>query len=160
MFTGLVNLCSHFQNAARANLGMTSFPNTRNNLNLFVAMHRQGLIAHITRGGPHPPDPETLLTAKPEPVTHSNVASRRLWVGLKYHDQQPVVKRLSAVSTPTRRITMKLHELIKIAKGQDYGYVRGAQVGELLFLTTDVGVLEIREAIGMRRGGCILCRAQ
>ena len=158
MFNKLNAMCSHLQNVARARLGMTSVPNTRNNLNLLVALHRQGMISSITRGGPQPPDPATLLTTAPTPVTHSNVASRRLWVGLKYFADRPVMSRLTSLSKPKRRITMKLHELEKIAKGQTYGYVEGIKMGELIFLSTDVGVLEIREAIGMRRGGCMLCR--
>ena len=156
----IVNACSHLQNASKARLGLTSLPNHQYNLRLALALHRAGYISSVTRGGPRPPPPEALLSgAETEPVTSANVASRRLWLGLKYWDNEPVMKRVQAVSKPSRSITLPLDSLERIARGFPAGYVKGLTLGESLFLSTDRGVLEIREAIAKKVGGLVLCRA-
>src|SRR5690242_17464801 len=98
VLTSLVNTCSHLQNATRARLGLTSLPNTKYNLRLALAMHRAGLISSVTRGGATPPAPETLLTAASEPVTTANVATRRLWLGLKYWNNEPIIRSVQSIS--------------------------------------------------------------
>ncbi|KAF3764351.1 ribosomal protein S8 [Cryphonectria parasitica EP155] len=163
----VVNACAHLQNASRARLGLTSLPNTKQNLLFSLALHRSGLISTVVRGGPQPPDPETLLTAADggpgavtsyEPVTTHNVATRRLWLGLKYMDGEPVMRNVSAVTKPKRPITQKLVGLRRIARGFESGYVDGLKIGECMFVATDSGVLEIREALDKKVGGLILCR--
>lgn len=154
----VVNACAHLQNASRARLGLTSIPNTKPNLLLSLALHRQGLISSVVRGGPHPPDPATLLTDAPEPVTTANVATRRLWLGLKYAGNEPVMRNVRAVSQSKRPVTMQLHGLKRIARGFESGYVDGLKMGECMFIATDKGVLEIREALERQVGGLLLCR--
>lgn len=149
------NACAHLQNASRARLGLTSLPNTKYNLHLMLALHRAGFLSSVTRGGPHPPND---LSADPEPVTPENVATRRLWVGLKYWNNEPVLKRATAVSRPSRVVTAGLDDLNKIARGFPAGYVKGLNLGETLFLSTDRGVLEVREALERKTGGLVLCR--
>lgn len=54
---------------------------------------------------------------------------------------------------------MGVEELEKIAIGVSCGYVSGVRgVGESLFLTTDRGIMEIRECVERRTGGMLLCR--
>lgn len=155
---GVANACAHLQNASKARLGLTSLPNTKYNLLLSLALHRSGLISSVTRAGPHPPNPETLQTLDAEPVTSANVATRRLWLGLKYWDNQPVLKKVQAVSKPTRIVTLKLKQLEKVVRGFPSGYVQGLGLGECLFVSTDQGVLEAREAISRKTAGAVLCR--
>ncbi|KKA26783.1 hypothetical protein TD95_003150 [Thielaviopsis punctulata] len=150
--------CSHVQNATRAGLTMTSVPNTKYNLNLAIALHRAGYISSVTRGGPTPPDPETITTAVPEPVTYKNVSTRRLWLGLKYWNDKPVMSNLKSMSSSKRWVTASLSELHRLARGLEANQIPGLNLGESLFLTTDIGVLESREAIEKRRGGLLLCR--
>ncbi len=156
---GIVNVCSHLQNASKARLGMTSIPNCKYNLTLALALHRAGLISFVTRGGPTPPSPEDLLTAEPEPVTTANVATRRLWLGLKYWNNEPVLKRMAPVSKPSRLVRMPLDRLERVARGLSSGAFKGLNLGETMFLSTDRGVLEIREALDRKVGGVVLCRA-
>lgn len=151
----IANACSHLQNASRARLGLTSIPNTKYNLRLMLALHRAGFISSVTRGGPSPPED---LSAEPEPVTSLNVASRRLWVGLKYWDNEPVMRNIVPVSKPSRLVTSDLKELSRVARGFEAGYVKGLNLGETLFLSTDRGVLEVREALERKVGGLVLCR--
>lgn len=154
----VVNACSHLQNAARARLGLTSIPNTKYNLRLALAMHRAGFLSSVTIGGPKPPNPEDILAAAPEPVNNENVATRRLWLGLKYYNNEPVMRNVQAISTSKRLVTAKLPELRKVARGFPSGQVRGLNLGETIFINTDQGLLEIREALEKKSGGLVICR--
>lgn len=154
----IVNACSHLQNASRARLGLTSIPNTKYNLALALALHRAGLVSSVTRAGPTPPPPEQLAAFEPEPVTSANVASRRLWLGLKYWEGRPVMRALEPVSRPSRLVTLRLPDLHRVARGFPAGYVRGLGLGECLFLSTDKGVLEVREALERKAAGVVLCK--
>lgn len=154
----IANACAHLQNASRARLGLTSLPNTKYNLLFALALHRSGLVSHVVRAGPTPPPPEELLTFTPEPVTTANVATRRLWLGLKYVGDQPVMRNVKSVSKPKRPITMQLPGLRRIARGFEQGYVDGLKMGECMFIATDKGVLEIREALEKQIGGLVLAR--
>ncbi|KAI2627890.1 ribosomal protein S8 [Hypomontagnella submonticulosa] len=157
----IVNMCSHLQNASRARLGLTSVPHTKYNLSLALALHRAGFLSFVTRGGTHPPDPATLSTFEPEPLTTANVARQRLWVGLKYNagnGGEPVLARMTPLTTPKRAVTADLKKLERLARGLDAHPHRGLNLGESIMLTTDLGTLEIREAIERKVGGLLLCR--
>ena len=92
-------------------------------------------------------------------VTQSNRASRRLWLGLKYWDGVPVLKKARLISKPTKRIWLNSHELGKIVRGGQAGEVKGMhQVGEVMAVSTDKGVMEARECVERRIGGQVLCR--
>lgn len=153
----VVDACSHLQNASRARLALTSVPPSTYNVRLALALHRAGYVSSIIRGGPHPPDPEAPAEAL-EPLTWANVARSRLWIGLKYWDGRPVMQTIKPVSTPKRKITMQLPALERIVRGLPSKAFPGLTLGESLFLTTDVGVLEAREALERHRGGLLLCR--
>lgn len=155
----IANTCSHLQNASKARLGLTSIPNNKYNLRFALALHRAGFLASVTRAGSSPPAPETLMTGAhvDEPVTSANVATRRLWLGLKYWNNEPVMSRLRAYSTPTRAVTLPLGALERVARGFPSGPVKGLNLGECLFVSTDRGVLEVREALEKKIGGLVLC---
>lgn len=92
-------------------------------------------------------------------VTQENIASRRLWVGLKYRNNRPVLEKMRLVSKPTRRVWMPVLDLERLARGERRGYVKGLRgVGEAMFVTTDRGIMEIRECMERRIGGMLLCR--
>jgi len=155
----IANACAHLQNASRARLGLTSIPNTKYNLHLALALHRAGFLSSVTRGGPHPPPLDQLSSYEPEPVTSANVATRRIWVGLKYWNNEPVLKHCSAISKPSRLVTSTIPDLGRVTRGFSAGMVPGLNLGECLFLSTDRGVLEVREALEKKVGGLVLCRA-
>ncbi len=137
----IVHTCSHLQNATRARLGLTSIPNQKYNLALALALHRAGFISSVTRAGPTPPPPEALLSLETEPVTRANVATRRLWLGLKYWNNEPVMRNLHPVSRPSKHVTLKLDDLERVPRGFPAGHVKGLNLGESLFLSTDRLVL-------------------
>jgi ribosomal protein S8 len=89
----------------------------------------------------------------------SNPAQQRLWVGLKYWKNEPVLNKLRLVSKPTRRIWVGSEDLAKITRGRESAFVKGlTRTGECLFVTTDRGVMEARECVEKKVGGMVLCR--
>ncbi|KAE8353977.1 ribosomal protein S8 [Aspergillus coremiiformis] len=163
----LAHVCSHLNNATRVRLGITSIPNTLLHLQLCHALQHSGYISSVVRGGPTPPPQHTLLdvpTANDEDkgvemLTQSNVASQRLWVGLKYWQSQPVLGKMVMVSKPTRRVTIRASELRNVILGADIGYVDGVRSpGESIYLSTDRGIMEARDCVRNKVGGLVLCR--
>lgn len=162
MMHAIVNTCSHLQNASKARLGLTSVKHTKYNLRLLLAMQKAGFLSFVTRGSAHlPPDPNFLSTYSPEPLTAANASRQRLWLGLKYGASgQPVLGSMEAISKPKRRVTATLPDLERICRGLTArsSLQRGLNLGESLFVSTDRGVLEVREAVQRKAGGMLLCR--
>ncbi|KAH8816350.1 ribosomal protein S8 [Xylogone sp. PMI_703] len=155
----LAHVCSHLQNASKARLGLTSVPSTNMILRLSLALQNAGFLSSVTRGGPTPPPMDALSTYVPEPVTQANIASRRLWLGLKYYNNEPVLRKMGLVSRPTKRVWMDAEGISQLVRGRDANYVKGlTNPGECLFVTTDKGILEARECAERKIGGMLLCR--
>lgn len=167
----LAHACSHLQNASAARLGLTSLPSTLQLHNLLLSLQRSGYVSSVTIGGPTPPPPSSLSpilstshfqpnSPNPRPlITQENVASRRLWVGLKYFRNEPVLRKVQVVSKPTRRVWMPVHKLEQLCRGNKEGYVKGLRgVGESMYVTTDRGIMEVRECVERKLGGMLLCR--
>ncbi|KAK4984179.1 hypothetical protein LTR50_006763 [Elasticomyces elasticus] len=187
----LSHVCSHLQNASRARLGLTSIPLSRMHLSLSLLLQKQGFLSTVTLGGPAPPpslvpdstfstfdhtrdapsaatseaaEPTTKRDAQSGPgdaITQENRASRRLWLGLKYWDGEPVLRRMKMLSKPTKRIWLDSEDIGKIVRGREAGFVKGLTgVGECLFVSTDRGVMEARECVERKVGGMVLCRVE
>lgn len=158
----LVNLshvCSHLQNASKARLGLTSIPSCNLHLRVCLLLHQLGFVSSVTRAGLTPPPMDQLSTFEIEPVTQVNIATRRLWLGLKYWENKPVLSAMSMISKPTRRVLMDSVGLSRIALGKEYNYVPGlTRPGECIFVSTDRGVLEARDCAEKKIGGLLLCR--
>ncbi|KAH8591544.1 ribosomal protein S8 [Bisporella sp. PMI_857] len=155
----LAHVCSHLQNASKARLGLTSVPSTNLHLNLLLAMQQAGFLSSVTRGGLTPPPLENLSGYVPEPVTQENISTRRLWLGMKYWNNEPVLKEMSLVSKPTKRIWMGSEGISKVVRGSPAMGVSGlTRPGECMFVSTDRGILEARECAERKVGGMLLCR--
>ncbi|EKD12698.1 40S ribosomal protein S8 [Drepanopeziza brunnea f. sp. 'multigermtubi' MB_m1] len=155
----LANVCSHLQNASKARLGLTSVPSTNMILTLTLALQSSGFLSSVTRGGLHPPPMDDLSSYTPEPVTQDNISTRRLWLGMKYWNNEPVLSKMQMVSKPTKRVWMDVEGLGRIIRGREAGIVKGlTRPGECMFVSTDKGVLEARECVERRVGGMLLCR--
>ncbi|KAL5374192.1 hypothetical protein DPSP01_012104 [Paraphaeosphaeria sporulosa] len=88
-----------------------------------------------------------------------NPARRRLWLGLKYWNNEPVLKTMKLISKPTRRIWLTSEDLGRITRTRESAYVKGlTHPGECMFLSTDRGILEARECVERKLGGQPLCR--
>jgi len=165
----LANVASHLQNASKARLGLTSVPDTKFHLKLMLALQNSGFISTVVRGGPTPPPAHNLLShptstdpsAPIENVTRHNIASRRLWVGLKYWNSERVLEEVQLISKPTRRIWMDVEGIKDLVLGKKHGYVKGlSRPGECLYVSTDRGILESRECIERKIGGMLICRVR
>ena len=147
-------VASHLQNASRARSSITSIPLSKMNLAVAVGLYRQGLLSSVQRGSTDGPD--EVYT----PTTPSNVSTRRLWLGLKYRDASPVLSNMHVISKPSRKIWMSVSELKELVDGRKgKEMIRGLVPGEVCFVGTDKGVMEIREAIKRHIGGEVLMRA-
>ncbi|KAK3074019.1 hypothetical protein LTR53_003915 [Teratosphaeriaceae sp. CCFEE 6253] len=104
-------------------------------------------------------DPDALESSSL--ITRANRASRRLWLGLKYAPpaSTPVLSKARMVSKPTKRIWLDSRALGSVARGSHAGQVKGlGRVGEIMVVSTDRGVMEVRECVERGVGGMVLCR--
>lgn len=64
------------------------------------------------------------------------------------------------VSKPKQRVVLGFRDLEVIVRGREAKWVKGlTRVGECLFVSTDVGIMESRECVERKIGGLLLCRA-
>ncbi|KAK8165082.1 40S ribosomal protein-like protein S8 [Phyllosticta citrichinensis] len=109
---------------------------------------------------PSPENPQSEPQSSAQDVqVPKNRARQRLWLGLKYWNNEPVINQMTLLSKPTKRIWLNAEDLELISKGREAGYVKGlSKTGECLFITTDQGIMEIRECVEKKIGGMVLCR--
>lgn len=149
----LHHVASHLQNASRARSSITSIPLSKMNLSIALGLYRQGFLSSVQRGSIDGVD-KTFT-----PITTSNISTRRLWLGLKYRDASPVLSNVHVISKPSRKVWMSVHELQLLVEGKKgREMIRGLVPGEICFIGTDKGVMEIRDAIKRRIGGEVLMR--
>ncbi|KAK2810680.1 hypothetical protein FQN50_002723 [Emmonsiellopsis sp. PD_5] len=163
----LAHMCSAITNASKARLSTMSVINTKMHLRLAIALRDAGLVSSVVIGGKLPPPPHILLRTPAvndeveplEPITKENISSRRIWLGLKYWQSEPVITKMSLISKPTRRLTLNVPELRSIVRGQERNTIQGLRSpGECMFLTTSQGIMEARECVEKMTGGVPLCR--
>ena len=150
----LFHVCSHIQNASKAFQSITSIPVSRLNLRLALAMKKAGFLSTVQSGDYSGPDPEGVLT----PITPQNISTRRLWLGLKYVDDRRVITKCQVLSKSNRRVYFNLREIEEMIKGRRAQTIKGLGIGECMFINTDQGVFESRDAIRRGIGGEALCR--
>jgi ribosomal protein S8 len=114
--------------------------------------------------------PDHLLhrtSSQPLPSSHAyraagvplNPAHRRIWLGLKYWNNEPVLRNMSLISKPTREIRAKVADLRKLVAGRKAGIANPlTNPGDCMFVSTEIGILEAREALERVRGGVLLVR--
>ncbi|CCC69680.1 hypothetical protein NCAS_0D00990 [Naumovozyma castellii] len=148
----LANTCAHLQNCSQVRTTLTSVPYTKLQLQFAYVLYKQGFISSLQKGSKKGPDQEEVE------VTPDNISTRRLWVGLKYRDNKPVLRSCQLVSKPKLRINLKVPEMKKVCSGQSVRLIKPLQPGELMMVRTQGTVMDINEAISKNLGGEILCR--
>ncbi|KAF9973219.1 hypothetical protein BGZ73_003579 [Actinomortierella ambigua] len=146
------DLCARVQNGFTSKLRRIAVPDTKLNRAISNVLYKEGFIASVSRGNHVQPDTEYT------PTTPDNIATRRLWLELKYNNDEPVLKKMSVISKPSMRIVMKVPELQSLAAGNRAQFVKGLQPGEIAILSTNYGVMELRDALEKGAGGEVLCR--
>ncbi|CAA19274.1 37S ribosomal protein subunit S8, mitochondrial [Schizosaccharomyces pombe] len=145
---------SHLQNSFRARKSLASVPNCNSVLELCAVLYHQGFLSSIQRGDIHGPD------ALPTITTRQNVATRRLWLGLKYFEGKPVLHYIRAVSKPSRKVNLTPSELLQFAKGRKVSFVNGLEPAEVGIVETKHGIMSIDDAIKNNLGGNVICRVK
>ncbi|KAJ1913288.1 hypothetical protein IWQ60_009274 [Tieghemiomyces parasiticus] len=148
------DVCSHLQNAFKARLSQTCIPESRMNLSLARILYREGFIYSVTRGSHLGPDGQDYV-----PTTPDNVASRRLWLRLKFKNELPTLREMSCISKPSRKVHAQLNDLQRLAAGKPVGIVKPLRPGEIIIVETPEGVMELQDALKKRVFGKLLCRA-
>jgi len=149
------DLCSKIQNAFRARHAQLAVPHSTQNLGILSILLRAGFVSALTRGTISGPDPSAFAAAKE--------SERRIWAALKYRDDQPVLRRMGLVSLPSRRVYMPPSELRLLCSGRRSGQVPPLGMGEVAMVKTEDKEhmwLEAREALQLKLGGEVICRAQ
>jgi small subunit ribosomal protein S8 len=122
------DLLTRIRNGQTARLDNISVPHSRLRANLLDVLQREGYIRGYFE--------EELRTGV-----------RELRVELKYENGKPVIREISRVSTPGRRVYSKIRELPKHYNGLG-----------ISILSTPRGVMSDAEARVANVGGEVLCR--
>lgn len=127
-------------------------PASQSNLSILSILLQYGFIHNITRGSLAGPSTQQYLT--------SALASRRLWVDLKYRpDDRPVLETMSPVSKPSRAVYMDSQELLRFATGRRAKFVTPLAMGEIAVVDCGPnGWWEARDAIKRGFGGEVVAR--
>lgn len=150
------NLCAHLQNVARVGRTLTSIPHNKLNLQIALGLYREGFLSGVQRGDIYGPDAVYTET------TPHNVASRRLWVELKYRKNQPVLSALQLVSKPSRRVVLTSEDLRQLQLGRKVKFINPPQIGEVILIKTpgkNGDVMDLNEACRRFVGGEVILRA-
>ena len=124
----LGDLLTRIRNAQRARHDEVKAPASKLRMNVLDVLKREGYIVGYTS-----------YEARP--------GVSELKIGLKYHDGDPVIRAISRVSTPGRRVYSKIKDLPT--------YYNGLGIA---ILSTPRGVMSDTEARAANVGGEILCR--
>ncbi|CAO3677035.1 unnamed protein product [Umbelopsis ramanniana] len=149
----IYDLCARVQNGFRARLQSIAVPDTKMNLAVCNILYREGFVSAVARGNHIAPD------ATYTPTTTENIATRRLWLTLKYKDNRPALNSLSVVSKPSKKVTFTVNQMKDLAAGRRAKFIKPLAPGEIAIMNTNRGVLELEEAMKQNVGGEIIARA-
>ena len=124
----LGDMLSRIRNAQRAHKPVVRSPASKIRANVLEVLQREGYIRGYSREDVRP-----------------GVAE--LSIELKYVEGEPVIREISRVSTPGRRIYSRLSDLPRVYNGLG-----------IAILSTPRGVLSDSEARAAKVGGEVLCR--
>ena len=124
----LGDMLTRIRNAQRAHKSIVAAPASRARANVLEVLKREGYIRGFTREDVRP-----------------GVAEFK--IELKYVDGEPVIREISRISKPGRRIYSKVTDLPRIYNGLG-----------IAILSTPRGVMSDSEARAANVGGEVLCR--
>ena len=124
----LGDLVTRIRNGQRAGKNTIVSPASKLRTNVLEVLKREGYIRGYSAG-----------------MVRTGVET--LTVELKYHDGQPVIRRIDRVSTPGRRVYSKIKDLPRVYNGLG-----------ISILSTPRGVMSDAEARAANVGGEVLCR--
>ncbi|CAK7905652.1 37S ribosomal protein S8, mitochondrial [[Candida] anglica] len=151
----LANFAAHVKNCTKVNMAATSVPFSRLHLQVALGLYREGFLSSIQKGSTSGPD------LAPVDITPDNISTRRLWLGLKYRNNQPVIREFALVSKPGRKVNLTNTEVKALASGLTVRFIRPLQPSECMFIKTpEKEVVELQEAAKRHLSGMVLCRVR
>jgi small subunit ribosomal protein S8 len=124
----LGDMITRIRNAQRSRRSVVRAPASKLHANVCEVLKREGFIRHWK-------------------VVDIRAGVRELEIELKYSEGEPVIKEITRVSTPGRRVYSKIKELPRVYNGL------GVSI-----LSTPRGVMSEGEARAANVGGEVLCR--
>ena len=124
----LGDLVTRIRNGQRAGKNTIISPASKLRTNVLEVLKREGYIRGYSAG-------------------EERTGVETVTVELKYHDGQPVIRRIDRVSTPGRRVYSKIKDLPRVYNGLG-----------ISILSTPRGVMSDAEARAANVGGEVLCR--
>ena len=124
----LGDMLTRIRNGQSARKDVVNSPSSRFRSNVLDVLKREGYIRDYTRREVRPGIAEVDIQ-------------------LKYHEGEPVIREISRVSTPGRRVYSKIKDLQRVYNGLG-----------IAILSTPRGVLSDTEARDMNVGGEVLCQ--
>ena len=124
----LGDMLTRIRNGQRARMAAVDSPASKLRANVLEVLKREGYIRGYTRR-----------------EIKTGVSSLR--IELKYHEGEPVIKHVSRVSKPGRRVYSKIADLDRVFNGLG-----------ISILSTPRGVMSDNEARAAKVGGEVLCR--
>ena len=124
----LGDLLTRIRNGQSARLSAVSSPASKHRISVLEVLKREGYIRDYS-------------------VSKKDNGASDLTVELKYSEGQPVIKEISRISRPGRRVYSKVTEVPRFYNGLG-----------ISILSTPRGVLSDKEALEANVGGELLCR--
>ena len=124
----LGDMLTRIRNGQRARKNAIVAPSSRLRMNVLDVLKREGFI----RGYSH---------------YEVRTGIREIKIELKYHDGDPVIREISRVSKPGRRVYSKIKDLYRVYNGLG-----------IAILSTPRGVMSDAEARDANIGGEVLCQ--
>lgn len=124
----LGDMLTRIRNGQRARKDVILCPNSRLRANVLEVLKREGFIRGYS-------------------VAEVGTGISELSIELKYHEGDPVIREISRVSKPGRRVYSKIKELGRVYNGLG-----------IAILSTPRGVLSDNEAREQNVGGEVLCQ--
>jgi small subunit ribosomal protein S8 len=122
------DLLTRIRNAQKARLSSVQTPASKLRGNVLDVLKREGYIRDYSR-------------------SEQQAGMAEFRVELKYHDGEPVIREISRISKPGRRVYSKIADLPRIYNGLG-----------ISILSTPRGVMSDTEARAANVGGEVLCR--
>jgi small subunit ribosomal protein S8 len=123
----LGDLLTRIRNGQRAGKSQVQSPGSRLRQNVLEVLKKEGYIRDFS--------------------AHSEEGKTSITIELKYYEGEPVIKAISRVSTPGRRVYSRISDLPKVRNGLG-----------ISILSTPQGVMSDGEARAANVGGEVLCR--
>jgi ribosomal protein S8 len=124
-------------------------------LQIAKGLYKEGFISSLHKGSTSGPD------LKPVEVTPDNISTRRLWLGLKYRNNIPVIRDISLISKPGRKVNLTSEEVKALSSGLPVRFIKPLQPAECIFVKTeDKDIIEVQEAAKRNLPGMALYRVK